>query len=89
MQFERCDLSCVKTGAKLYIRNYGISVVADVYQVGNTLVFRYFNNQIEYLETDDAVATHVIEFVSDSTWWFHRSDLGITVVPESLVSTYL
>lgn len=78
-------MSCVKTGAKLYIRNYGIFTICDVYMVGDTLVFRYYPDHIKYVESD-IDATHVIEMVPDSDIWFHRSDLGVTVVPQEYVT---
>lgn len=79
-------MTCVKTGAMIYFRNYGMLVVGDAFQVGDTYIFRWNIHSIEY--TSDSRATHVVETIMNSGVWWHRDDLGVTVVPNEYVSVY-
>ena len=79
-------MTCVKTGARIYFRNYGMLVVGDVYLVHDTFIFRWNTNSIQY--TDDKDATHVVDTIQDSNSWWHRDDIGVTVVPGYLVTAW-
>lgn len=77
-------MTCVKTGARIYFDNYGMSVVGDVYLIDNTFIFRWNIDSIEYGDVP-VRTTHRIDYIVDSSSWWHREYLGITVVPRHLV----
>lgn len=79
-------MSCIKTGARIYFANYGMMVVGDVFVVMDTFVFRWNVNSKDYEEPSER-ASHFVELIHDSESWWHRDDLGVTVVPSYLVTT--
>lgn len=78
-------MSCIKNGAKIYFANYGMMVVGDVYLVGNNLIFRWNVGSKDW-ETPSENATHFVELIHNSELWWHREDIGVTVVPEDYVT---
>ena len=74
-------MSCIKTGANVYFHNYGILVRGDVFKIGNTTLIRWNPQSIEY-NTGDGPANLVVSNIEDSNLWWHREDIGVTVVPE-------
>lgn len=80
-------MSCIKTGAIVFVRNYGYTVRADLYKVDNVFIVRWNTQSIEY-GTTDKDANLVIDYIENSECWFHREDLGITVVPDYLAHWY-
>lgn len=78
-------MSCIRTGAKIYFANYGMMVIGDVYQVGNTLIFRWNVGSKDWEEPAER-ASHYVELIVNSEVWWHRDDIGVTVVPESYVT---
>lgn len=79
-------MSCTKTGALIYFRNYGMLVRGDVYVIQGVYIFRWNTESIMY--TDDQSATHVVDIVEDSESWWHRPDIGVTVVSAYLVTDW-
>lgn len=77
-------MTCIKTGARIFFENYGYGVVGDVFVVGDCYTFRWNNRSVDYNFKSDN-ATHIVRQIEDSSSWFHREDLGITVVPCYLV----
>jgi hypothetical protein len=78
-------MTCVKTGAKVYFENYGMVVPADVFQVGDTYVIRWNPGGRHYCKFEDSFADwNVIQITNSEVWW-HRDDLGVTVVPREYV----
>lgn len=80
-------MTCVKTGARIYFRNYGMLVAGDVYIVQDTYIFRWNPDSVQYVSNDEN-ATHEVEYIENSESWWHRADLGVTVVPEYLVTAW-
>jgi hypothetical protein len=74
-------MTCIKTGLNAYFRNYGTIVRADLYMIGDVLLIKWNVNSVEYTPSDKD-ADLVVEYIEDSEKWFHRPDLGITVVPQ-------
>lgn len=78
-------MTCIKTGAHVYFWNYGFMAAADVFEVMDTLVIRWNPGSISYYSGPTDNATHeVLEVINSDSWW-HRDDLGVTVVPRYLV----
>jgi hypothetical protein len=75
-------MSCVYTGARILVVEYGFFASADLYLVGNAVIARWNILSQEWLETKDQMEdiTHRL-FCNPSCWL--REDLGVIVVPES------
>ena len=67
-----------KTGARVFFENYGCTVPADLYSLENVVIIRG-NFAAPVYSSDNA--THTVTQVNFDEQWFHRSDIGITVVP--------
>lgn len=80
-------MTCVKTGAKVYFENYGTLVVGDVFVIGSCHVIRWNVHSKQYISYDEgfAQATHLVMEICNSETWWHREDIGVTVVPSDLV----
>lgn len=76
-------MSCIKTGAWVYFANYGMRVVCDVYKIGNCYIFRWNVNSAEW--GSPGTSDWEVSTIVNSSKWFHRDDLGITVVPTDFV----
>lgn len=76
-------MSCVKTGAFVWFSNYGFRAVCDVYEIGDCYLFRWNPPSKKFTEPGDA--DWEVSLIIDSSVWFHREDLGITVVPTAFV----
>lgn len=80
-------MTCYKTGAQVYFQNYGYSVPADLYSVGNTVVIR-FNAEGRVWKALDNSVSHIVAQIDNSDDWFMREDLGICVVHDAEVWHY-
>jgi len=78
-------VTCIKTGARIYFENYRTLVVGDAFCIGNCFIFRWNASSIRY-DQSPKDATHIVDFVENSSNWWHRDDLGVTVVPAHLVT---
>lgn len=78
-------MTCTKTGARIYFLNYGMWVVGDAFFVGDCFIFRWNIHSKQYENAIDH-ATHIVEDIAMSDSWWHRDDLGVTVVPAYLVT---
>lgn len=81
-------MSCIKNGAKIYFENYGMLVVGDVYFLGDCFIFRWNPLSKQFLPACPEIVTHYIDTIINSESWWHRDDLGVTVVPAYLVSAW-
>jgi hypothetical protein len=72
---------CVKTGAYVYLIDYGLFAPADIFSVGTNLVVR-FNGDLDTYGSFEPAAepTHVLYLNSKENYW--RKDLGIAVVDQ-------
>lgn len=77
-------MSCIHTGAIVYFENYGFRSPCDVYRVGDCYLFRW-NDQGRYYEQPREKDWKVGLIIGSDQWW-HRNDLGITVVPCAFVT---
>ena len=77
-------MACIKTGARIYFENYGCLVPGDLYKVGSSMIIRWNNQGIQY-NANSNDATHFVESVGNSELWWHREDLGVTVLPADWV----
>lgn len=79
-------MNCIKIGALIYFVNYGEVVRGDIYAVGNCYVIRWNPQSVEYCTQDEVPQPHwTVLQVGDSSAWWHRDDLGVTVVPKDFV----
>lgn len=81
-------MTCIKTGAHVWFANYGYTVVGDLYAVGDCIVLRWNTNSIIYSSAIEAYASHYIEYIFSDHLWFHRDDLGITVVSRECIGEF-
>jgi hypothetical protein len=80
-------MTCIKTGARVYFRNYGFIAPADLYKVRDNIIIRWTTAGVQYVP-NDADATFVVEYVNTSEDWWFRDDLGVCVVPEDYCNAY-
>lgn len=79
-------MSCVFTGCKIYFRNYGYVARGDAYLLNNnTLIFRWNPESREWVDEVASNANFCIQVLAHESDWWHREDLGVTVVPEIYV----
>lgn len=81
-------MSCVKTGARIYFENYGMTVVGDAFRIGDVYIFQWNTNSLKYTGTAPEFITHEVHQICSSETWYHRNDLGMTVVPTALVTVH-
>lgn len=81
-------MSCIKTGARIYFENYGMMVRGDVFSIGDCFIFRW-NTQSKDWEADRRDSDYSVDDISNSEVWWHREDMGVTVVPAYLVTAVL
>lgn len=79
-------MTCIKTGANVFMRPYGRVLRGDVYAVGNTRILRVIPSQLA-----QAMAVEIPPPIDEHTWVlrdpgmrsnFWREDIGVFVVPE-------
>jgi streptogramin lyase len=75
-------MSCYKNRAYVYLIDYGLYAVADLYDCGDARIVR-FNGDLETFGTftPERQVTHTLYLNNhpDDVWW--RKDLGVAVVP--------
>lgn len=81
-------MSCVKTGARIYFNNYGMAVVGDVYRVSDSYIFRWNTNSCDF-SAKPVDCNYFIDDIEYSDNWWHRDDLGVTVVPHFYVEVLI
>ena len=62
-------------------------VRSDLYVVDNVYIIRWNTNSIQYGITD-VEADLTVDYIEDSEQWFHRDDLGVTVVERGDCTRY-
>ncbi len=69
---------CLKTGARVYLEQYGVLVAADIYAIegGNVRIVRYTTGSPTYTTPNDEYITHIAD-IADA---WHREDLGVIVM---------
>jgi hypothetical protein len=74
-------MSCVYTGARILVVEYGFMAPADLYLVSNAIIARWNIIGQQWVETKEQMddVTHKL-FCNPSCWM--REDLGVIVVPE-------
>lgn len=75
-------MTCIYTGARILVMEYGFLAPADLYLVGNAIIARWNINGKQWADTEEQMqqATHRI-YCNPSCWM--REDLGVIVVPVS------
>jgi hypothetical protein len=75
-------MTCIYTGARILVMEYGFLAPADLYHVGNAIIARWNTNGKQWADTEEQMqqATHRI-YCNPSCWM--REDLGVIVVPAS------
>lgn len=73
-------MTCVYTGARILVVEYGFIAPADLYRVGNSIIARFNVHGKQWAETQEHIdqATHKI-FCNPECWF--REDIGVIVVP--------
>lgn len=79
-------MSCIKTGAKVYFENYGMTVPADLFSVEDCIIIRWNNANPFYGTVEEGNADYKVDYCFNSELWWHRDDLGVTVVPRYTLS---
>lgn len=79
-------MSCIKTGARVYLDNYGSSAPADLFAVGECIVVRFPQAYDECCVFDNPPTrvTHIVEVFDGNDYWW-RKDLGVLVIPRKLI----
>jgi hypothetical protein len=74
------NMSCIYTGARILVVEYGFIAPADLYAVGGSIIARWNVLGQQWVDTEEQMeqATHKI-FCNPSCWF--REDLGVIVVP--------
>lgn len=83
-------MTCIKTGARVYFENYSFMVSADLYQVGDAIIIRWMPRSQNYIAEEHMKmegATHTVAYIINSDIWWHRDDIGVTVIPASMLET--
>lgn len=79
-------MTCIKTGARVLLTNYGVVVPADLHRVGNTIVVHMPVGAFEAARSDadwnDDYITHEVHIGSGAFW---QRSIGVLVVPSQLV----
>ncbi len=78
-------MACIKTGCWVYFVNYSCRVRADAYEVGNCYIFRWNVGSEDFTAPIES-NTFVVGAVFLADEWWHRKDLGVTVVPKDEVT---
>lgn len=75
-------MSCIYTGARILVMEYGFLAPADLYQVDGSIIARWNVHGLQWIDTKEQMesATHHIH--CNPTCWM-REELGVIVVPES------
>lgn len=73
-------MSCIYTGARILVVEYGFMAPADLYEVNGAIIARWNIAGQQWVETKEQMesATHKL-FCNPSCWM--REDLGVIVVP--------
>jgi hypothetical protein len=82
-------MTCVKTGARVHFYDYGQTISADVFKVGNCTIVRTHADQVGHElfstfaneERRDLTITAPMGAVNQ----FWRTDVGVFVVPDAYV----
>ena len=84
-------MTCIKTGAVVYFREYGFVSRADLYEVNGSTIVRWNVEGKHFCNEVDSNCTYVlsiptaVQLIGD-IW--HRDDLGVTVVPNYCMTRY-
>lgn len=73
--------NCIKTGARVRITNYNITVPADLFEVGDCVVVNMNPGVFEYGHELSLEATHEVMCVKG----FLHKDKGVCVIPKELI----
>lgn len=63
----------------MYFSDYGFASPADLYSVADTIIVRWNIQGQHYGPLEESNASHVVTLPIEG--FFHRDDLGITVIP--------
>lgn len=72
-------MTCIKTGARVFVENYGYVVAADIYEIDSAYIVRW-NIHSRTWDKDAESTHHIIHWTGDAVW--HREDIGVTVCPK-------
>lgn len=75
-------MSCVYTGARILVIEYGFFAPADLYLVNNAVIARWNLLGQEWLETPEQLERITHKLSCTPSCWM-REDLGVIVVPEA------
>lgn len=80
-------MTCIKTGACVLFENYGYVVAADIYEIHGVYVIRWNTASRFFMDINDPKnrCTHAVTNIGSTDEWWHREDLGVTVVPKYLM----
>jgi len=78
-------VTCIKTGAHLYIRPYGSTVPADIFEIAGARVARVPLAALEDHTPSDETPTWILDSPPGGANEFWRPDLGVFVVPADLL----
>jgi hypothetical protein len=73
-------MTCIKTGARVYFEDYGFIAPADIFKVGDCYIIRW-NVEGKRFDAELSEATHQVDSFPYSDDWWHRDDMGVTVIP--------
>ena len=82
-------MTCIKTGAVVYFRDYGFVSPSDLYEVNGATIVRWnvegqhFCNEVNSNCTYVLSIPHAVQMI-DEFW--HRDDLGVTVIPNYCIA---
>lgn len=77
-------MTCIKTGARVFLENLGCVLAADLYEVGDCIVIRSNPKAMENANRlPGAAYTHSVWLTGKE---FFRVDIGVIVVPAGQVS---
>ena len=83
-------MTCIKTGARVYLPDYGLAAPADLFAVSDDAVIIRFNgnpqhHQCNFVKEQPKNTTHVVRCNPEFRTWL-RWDLGVLVVHASMIA---
>lgn len=77
-------MTCIKTGARVFLMEYNQTLAADIFAVNDCLVFRFnmstFDTESSHWGSDGA--THVVNIGTNDNQYWNKGE-GTLVVPRS------
>lgn len=74
-------MTCIKTGARVYLDNYNCVVAADIFRIGNSNLVHYNVNSADYSTEALEKASHTLR-LPNGDYYLNR-EKGIIAVPSA------